>query len=1389
MAAQSDENTQSYLVVLKEQADVDQFIEKKGLHTKKLKKVKNFNLLAVDLTDEEMEDIKNDSDTEFIEINGTVEATSIGQLDSNPQYVERMQNDAQGTPWGIEDIGILPALAENYNGDKIKVAVLDTGIAKHKDIKVAGGISFVEGVSDYIDDNGHGTHVAGTIAALDNNIGVVGAASGSDIYAVKVLNNNGTGNYASIIQGIDWAIQNDINIISMSLGGQIESDALHQAIIEASDRGILIIAAAGNTGSEENAILYPARFPEVVSVGAVDKNHSRASFSATGSELDLVAPGVDILSTTVDGEYGVLSGTSMATPHVTGAAATLWSSDNSMTNEEVKERLYETATSIGSIEEYGQGIINLKEALGLNTQDQIQPDKKEKYNKEKQVSISDLPFAFTGIVNDNDTISTTFQLLNDDPTYQKIELSIYEEGKKDPVYSNLLEVNTSPVVLNELEPDKEYKFNIRISTANNIVESYNGDLILNTKRLDKVIRYNPEKFKKYFEVKAQTKNIFLYITDLTVVTNPEPPVTSMAGTVNESESNNTYSSADLINDDDDVYGKISSSTDKDFYMVKFASSGKANFWLGSIPSGCDYDLYLLDSNGTTQLAQSINGGNADELISQYSVSANKWYYIKVVSWSGYNTSTYYHLRAKNYPNSLGDRYEPNGSLSAATAVSNNVTITDANIDNASDTDYFKFTLSASSNVSIALSNIPSGCDYDLKLYDSANVQKGSSTARSNASENIAVTLNSGTYYVKVYPYAGSSNSYYRLQITTTAIPQGDRYEPNETVASATIIPNNTTISDATIHTTTDWDGFKFTISATSIVTIDLSNIPAGCDYDVGLFDGSDNFIDSSTQSGTTPENLTLTLSPGTYVMAVWSGIGSSTSYYRLQLTSVTAPSPDRYEPNDATSAAASISSNVTIADANINTTLDKDYYKFTLSTNSTVTIDLSNIPAGCDYDIALYNSSNSRLARSTLTGNSPENITITIAAGTYYILVSRDTGYSGSYYKLQVNTIFNTPKLDVVGITSNSITLKAQYPRSGINGNELKWYNNSTGQWTNFPGTSSYTADGTYTLTGLTPLTTYQCSLIWYTDQTNSWLKRSIDINVQTHSENNLETVTELSDEVIQVLIDQGIPLHEEQIGTSGTEQVSGQWGTSDNNTHYVIANQAFTILKNDKGSAVYDKFSGYMYDVLEGASLPDDVERDQGTGILVNGSWVGHFYGPNGTNYLANYPWLEDYLPSGTTTTQPNAYQRFNNHFYRAVQWYKEGYRQPAYQQLGMALHYLSDLNAPHHAANRIAKLTGHTEYENWVDARINNYLVTSAAAEDSYSYVVTHTFREMADDWSSGARAQINNADNYTTNLFGEKIINDTTADIATDICVKRSQRAAAGLLYRFLANTGQL
>ena len=302
-----------------------------------------------------------------------------------PDFNVHSQGD--DVPWGIEAVQATKVQSSGLSGKGVKVAIFDTGISPHQDLSINSGISFVEGVTSTIDDNGHGTHVAGTIAAQINQKGILGAAPGVALYPVKVLNSAGTGSYSSIISAIDWAVDHKINIINMSFGSTSYSAALESAIKLAYDNNILIIASAGNNGMQQvDSITYPAKFNEVIAVGAVDSSNNRAAFSSTGTEIDLVAPGVNIYSTAKDGAYGTKSGTSMAAPHVAGVAALLWSKNLKLSNSTISGLLDYSALGLGDAAMYGNGLVDASYALEIYDA-YTKPDKsKNDSNKGRRIA-------------------------------------------------------------------------------------------------------------------------------------------------------------------------------------------------------------------------------------------------------------------------------------------------------------------------------------------------------------------------------------------------------------------------------------------------------------------------------------------------------------------------------------------------------------------------------------------------------------------------------------------------------------------------------------------------------------------------------------------------------------------------------------------------------------------------------------------------------------------------------------------------------------------------------------------------------------------------------------------------------------------------------------------
>ena len=263
---------------------------------------------------------------------------------------------------GSEEGGIL-TIDGDAALDPVKVAILDSGVDYTEDIDVYMRKNFIPGEDGisviYEDISGHGTSVAGIIAAKDNDEGITGINPYVQLYSARILDENKQAPASRVVAAIDWAIEQDVDIINISFGTTVDSEEIHAAIRRAYDAGILIVAAAGNNGVVE----YPAAYDEVVAVGAVDAKGERTEGSAVGDELELVAPGQQIVSTGAFGGGCVVGGTSLAAPHVTAVASVLWQKDRSVSADFIRSLLAFTANQYGEDYEYGNGLVDLEFAL------------------------------------------------------------------------------------------------------------------------------------------------------------------------------------------------------------------------------------------------------------------------------------------------------------------------------------------------------------------------------------------------------------------------------------------------------------------------------------------------------------------------------------------------------------------------------------------------------------------------------------------------------------------------------------------------------------------------------------------------------------------------------------------------------------------------------------------------------------------------------------------------------------------------------------------------------------------------------------------------------------------------------------------------------------------
>jgi subtilisin len=322
------------------------------------------------------------SDVRYVEADGTMHAIggdpgaqAPGGNPGPPGGGDGGGSTSQTLPWGIDRVDAEVAHSDGETGNGADIAVIDTGIDDdHPDLQanVGAGKAFVDCKGSncnyaWSDDDDHGTHCAGTADAVDNSEGVVGVATEATLHAVKVLDKRGSGSFSDVAAGIEYTADQGWDVASMSLGASSGSQTVKDACTYAYEKGVLLVAAAGNDGPCTDCVGYPAAYSEVIAVSATAEDDSLAEFSSTGSEVELAAPGDGVYSTVIGG-YDTFSGTSMACPHVSGAGAQLMA--NGQSNTQARDSLASSAEDVGlASNESGNGLLDSAAALGLDSSD------------------------------------------------------------------------------------------------------------------------------------------------------------------------------------------------------------------------------------------------------------------------------------------------------------------------------------------------------------------------------------------------------------------------------------------------------------------------------------------------------------------------------------------------------------------------------------------------------------------------------------------------------------------------------------------------------------------------------------------------------------------------------------------------------------------------------------------------------------------------------------------------------------------------------------------------------------------------------------------------------------------------------------------------------------
>lgn len=303
---------------------------------------------------------------------GRGKAGFIGTGMTKTEAAEKQISDGEisegQAEWNIKSIHAENSYEESKNLKRIKVAVLDSGLDYDEDIPYVCREDFLgekELHTLYQDYTGHGTSVAGLICAKGNDSRITGIAANVDLYAARILDENNEAPVSRVIEAVKWAMEQKVNIIHMSFGTKEYSQELYDVIKQAYNKNILIIASAGNTGTaqeDESTVEYPAAFPDVIAVGATNTQNKKTEISASGEELDIVAPGDQILTAGSFGGVMVEEGTSMAAAQITGIAAVLWGRYPDKSNQFIRELLVNSANSTAVTGDCGNGIADYEKA-------------------------------------------------------------------------------------------------------------------------------------------------------------------------------------------------------------------------------------------------------------------------------------------------------------------------------------------------------------------------------------------------------------------------------------------------------------------------------------------------------------------------------------------------------------------------------------------------------------------------------------------------------------------------------------------------------------------------------------------------------------------------------------------------------------------------------------------------------------------------------------------------------------------------------------------------------------------------------------------------------------------------------------------------------------------
>ena len=378
--------SKEYIVMAENRQELNSFMEQYGdkiVEEKSTDLLEKGNMTVIDMTEAEVASIVSTFDDDGLIIEENMTVTAMAEESNEVRETLEEESDPQQTTWNIKAVNASPeelntvtgsAIAKTMdNSSNIKIAIIDSGIDALGEVEPVERINltpaFGEGeekevVSPIFEDvTGHGTSVAGIISAADDEYGLVGINPNAQLYDIKVFDEANNAPLSRILEGIQCAMEHDVNILNMSFGTPVSSEIFHQKIANAYHQGMLLIAASGNNGVVE----YPAAYDEVMAVGATTEKNKVADFSITGTKSEIVAPGAAVLTSGLFGGYGVANGTSISAPHVSAAASLLWAKDTTKSNDFIRQLLNQSARKLED-ENSGNGLLDVTKAFEIYDQ-------------------------------------------------------------------------------------------------------------------------------------------------------------------------------------------------------------------------------------------------------------------------------------------------------------------------------------------------------------------------------------------------------------------------------------------------------------------------------------------------------------------------------------------------------------------------------------------------------------------------------------------------------------------------------------------------------------------------------------------------------------------------------------------------------------------------------------------------------------------------------------------------------------------------------------------------------------------------------------------------------------------------------------------------------------